>query len=362
VGTPLKHKYDTVVVGAGPAGIMAAYEASRRGDVLLVDASELPRDKSCGGMLHEITQEFIERFGKVPDSIIRSPRHVHFRYHDWDRGIRKVTTLRFVNVDRAGFDDWLLKTIVPPEVEVVESCAVESFVQDADGVVVTLKTSEGPTTVSCENLIGADGGRSQVRRALGIGAVTTYVTLQDYVELDGDIEPFFDCIYMRTIGDGFAYTYVVPKGDHAAIGSVFYPKTKRPWEKQDLVIETLRKSLPQLGASVKREAAAALYMRTPGDTVPGAGRVLLAGEAGGFMSPTSGEGISYALESGSLAGLAIAKNSPAEVLDAYRVATRTLVRDIRRRLRWLPVMESPTGKYVAGFMPEGIVDRVTQGL
>jgi flavin-dependent dehydrogenase len=362
VGTPLKQEYDTVVAGAGPAGIMAAYAASRRGDVLLVDASELPRDKSCGGMLHEITQEFIERFGALPEDIIRSPRHVHFRYHDWDRGIRKVTTLRFVNVDRAGFDDWLLKTVVPPEVEVVASCAIDTFVQDDAGVTVTLKTSDGPMTVSCKNLIGADGGRSLVRRTLGIGAVTTYVTLQDYVTLDGDIEPFFDCVYMRNIGDDFAYTYVVPKGDRAAIGSVFYPKSKRPWEMQDLVIETLRKALPQLGESVKREAAAALYVRSSNDTVPGAGRVLLAGEAGGFMSPTSGEGISYALESGLQAGVAVAENAPEDALRTYRRTSSRLASDIRRRLRWLPVMESPTGKYIAGFMPESLVDRVTQGL
>jgi flavin-dependent dehydrogenase len=362
VGTPLKRKYDTVVVGAGPAGIMAAYEASRRGDVLLVDSSEFPRDKSCGGMLHEITQEFVGRFGKLPDDIIRGPRHVHFRYVDWDRGIRKATSLRFVNVDRAGFDDWLLKTIIPPDVEVAGSCTVESFEQDGDGVFVTMKTSDGPLAVSCNNLIGADGGRSAIRRGLGIGAVTTYVTLQDYVVLKDEIEPFFDCIYMRNIGDEFAYTYVVPKGDHAAIGSVFYPKSKRPWEKQDLVIETLRKSMPQLGESVKREAAAALYIRAPKDTIPGAGRVLLAGEAGGFMSPTSGEGISYALETGYQAGLAVAENDPTAALASYRRATLKVARDIRRRLRWLPVMESPTGKYVAGFMPDGLVDRVTQGL
>jgi hypothetical protein len=37
-------------------------------------------------------------------------------------------------------------------------------------------------------------------------------------------------------------------------------------------------------------------------------------------------------------------------------------RDIKRRLRWLPVMESPTGKYVAGMVPPALVDLVTQGL
>jgi len=242
------------------------------------------------------------------------------------------------------------------------SCALESFAQDADGVFVELKCADGPMAVSCNNLIGADGARSAVRRGLGIGAVTTYVTLQDYVELDGEIEPFFDCVYMRGIGDEFAYAYVVPKGDRVAIGSVFYPKTKRPYEKQEQVISLLREAMPQLGRSTKREAAAALYIRASADTVPGLGRVLLAGEAGGFMSPTSGEGISYALETGFQAGLAVAENAPDTALAAYRTATKDLHRDIRRRLRWLPVMESPVGKYVAGMVPPSLVDRVTQGL
>ena len=93
-------------------------------------------------------------------------------------------------------------------------------------------------------------------------------------------------------------------------------------------------------------------MRSADDVAPGAGRVLLAGEAGGFMSPTSGEGISYALRSGMAAGAAIGGNRPGDALDAYRlVRSREMSADIRRRLRWLPVMESPTGKYVAGFMP-----------
>jgi flavin-dependent dehydrogenase len=362
VGTPQRKHYDTVVVGAGPAGIMAAYEASQRGDVLLLDSSALPRDKSCGGMLHGITQEFLERFGTVPDDIVLAPRHVHFRYVDWDRGIRRLTSLRFVNVDRAGFDDWLLKTVVPANVEVADSCALDGFTQDADGVFVTVKATDGAADISCDNLIGTDGARSVVRRGLGVGAVSTYVTLQDYVELSDEIEPYFDCVYMRCIGEGFAYTYVVPKGDRAAIGSVFYPKTKRPYEQQDQVLDVLRAAMPQLGASVKREAAAALYIRGPGDTVPGVGRVLLAGEAGGFMSPTSGEGISYALESGSRAGLAVAHSAPGDALEAYRAATRTMHRDIKRRLRWLPVMESPTGKYVAGMVPPALVDLVTQGL
>ena len=91
---PSSERYDTIVVGAGPAGIMAALHAAERGNVLVIDASSLPRDKSCGGMLHELSLEALAPYGDVPESIVVRPRTVHFRYVDWDRGIRKPTTLR----------------------------------------------------------------------------------------------------------------------------------------------------------------------------------------------------------------------------------------------------------------------------
>ncbi len=359
---PLHASYDTIVAGVGPAGIMAAREASRRGDVLLVDACDLPRDKSCGGMLNAGSQDFLSRFDPMPEEVFLSPRHVHFRFVDWDRGIRRATSLRFLNVDRAAFDHWLLRATLPESVEVQGGCALDGFTQDSTGVTVTLGAADGPVTVRCENLVGADGCRSAVRRNLGIPATAHYVTLQDHVRLEGEIEPFFDCIYIRGIGDQHAYCYVVPKGDLAIVGSVFYPRTKRPGEKQDQVTGIMRSFMPQLGQTVRREAASALYVRAPQDVTPGAGRVLLAGEAGGFMSPTSGEGISYALRTGSLAGEAIALSRPQNALAACEGSTRDISRDIRRRLRWLPIMESRAGRYVAGFVPPAIVDRVTRGL
>ena len=353
--------YGTIVAGAGPAGVLAALGAAARGSVLLVDSSPLPRDKSCGGMLNEYAQEFLTSFGDVPESMVLSPRYVNFRYVDWDRGIRKPTELRFLNVDRMQFDEWLVG-LLPENVTLLPSTAVVGFSDGTESVSVELKSAGENRTVGCLNLVGADGARSNVRRMLGIGSVATYVTLQDFCRLDGEIEPYFDCIYMRGIGDCFAYSYVVPKGDVAIVGSVYYPKTHRPHEKQTLTLESLRAQIPQLRESVKREAWVALSVRAASDVVHGRGRVLLAGEAGGFMSPTSGEGISYALNSGMLAGQAIANHAPEEALAAYITSSAHISANIRRKLRWLPFMESSAGKYLAGFVPTPLVSKVTKGL
>jgi flavin-dependent dehydrogenase len=361
VSTTSRDRYDTIVAGAGPAGVLAALHAAKRGNVLVVDASILPREKSCGGMIHALTRDALAPYGSLPEGICLTPRTVHFRYVDWDRGIRKPTTLAFLNVDRAGFDDWLI-SLLPPAVEVVGGCRVVSLTQDEYGVDLTCKTSDETFALRSENVVGADGARSAVRRALRAGTTHTYVTLQDYVDLDGEIPPYFDCLHMRGIGEGLGYAYVVPKGDRAIVGSVFYPRTKHPWESQDRVLDTLRAAMPQLGESRKRESCAALCLRAKESIMPGRGRVLLAGEAGGFMSPTSGEGISYAVRSGIEAGRAIGGHAPDEALDAYALATSGLRADIARRLRWLPFMESPVGKYVAGLTPSAIVSRITEGL
>jgi len=361
VALPSSETYRTVVVGAGPAGVLAALHAAEAGSVLLVEQSSLPRSKSCGGMLHHHTLRTLSEYGDVPRSIVVEPEHVNFRYHDWDRDIRRATSLEFLNVDRAGFDAWLL-SLLPESVEVVAGCALKDLAQTESGVSALLKSGEEGVSVSCENLVGADGARSQVRRSLGVASTATYVTLQDFVRLSGPLEPYFDCIYLRDIGDAFGYAYVVPKGEVAIVGSVFYPKTKRPGEKHDAVLAVLRKALPALGESVAREAAAALSVRSVDDVVPGAGRVLLAGEAGGFMSPTSGEGISYAVNSGRAAGRALAAGDASGALEAYTHGVAPIASNIARKLRWLPFMESRAGKYLAGFVPTPIVSKVTEGL
>ncbi len=355
----ISSEYDTVVVGAGPAGIMAALGAARRGQVLLLEASPLPRDKSCGGMLHHYSQDLLATIAPVPDAIVCSPKYVHFRYVDWDRDIRRPTSVRFLNVDRRGFDDWLL-WLLPDNVEVAGSSPVTDFTQDDQGVLVTIKRYGAEEQIRCQNLIGADGARSAVRRTLGEGSVSTYITLQDFCRLEAAIEPYFDCVYMRGIGDCYAYSYIIPKDDLAIIGSVYYPKTKRPHEKQDLTMGILRESMPQLGETVKREAATALHLRAVSDIVPGRGRVLLAGEAGGFMSPTSGEGISYALNSGVAAGEAVAAATPTEALEAYRDSVEDIAANIRRKLRLLPLLESSWGKYFARYVPSSLVSKFTE--
>ena len=91
--------------------------------------------------------------------------------------------------------------------------------------------------------------------------------------------------------------------------------------------------------------------------------MLLAGEAGGIMSPSSGEGISFAMNSGKLAGLAIAtqgkhRGDGTEVLEAYRASLKPIKGNIRRRLLYFPLLNSHFGKVLGSVAPNFVVDKV----
>ncbi len=359
--------YTTVVVGAGPSGVMAAYEASRAGDVLLIDALCRPREKSCGGMLNEYSQSFlksVEGLEEIPDEIICKPEQLTFRFVDWDRSIRKASTLHFVNVDRQGFDEWLLG-ILPDTVTIAPSTRLtEIIANDENGVAVRVGDAderEAPTiAITCDYLVGCDGPRSTVRRCLPVSQLSCYKTLQDFIPLTQEIDPYFDCLYTKSLGPTYGYGYVVPKGDYALVGSVFYPGTKGCLEAHEQAIGLYRMRYRYAEAREKREAWTAVQVKSVSDIVGGHGRVLLAGEAGGIMSPSSGEGISFALNSGKLAGEAVeaALHEGSDALDTYRASLKPIKRNISRRLRYRPVLDSDWGKWIAGKMPLSIVDAV----
>ncbi len=372
-----KQHYTTLVVGAGPAGAMCAAEAAAKGPVLLVDAFSLPREKSCGGMLNEYAQAFLhERFGQIDACLLSDPQRIDFRFFDWDRDIRKATTLHFVNADRKAFDDWLLHTL-PDTVEVRQATRLVSLSQTSEGVEAVLRAADdanaAPVHVTCDYLVGCDGPRSTVRRCLPVPQVALYRTLQDYLPLEKPLEPFFDCVYARGLGDAYGYGYVIPKGKLAIVGSVFYPGARRVHEVHERALEMYRSFYPYRLQAERREAWTAAQVKNSDDIACGHKRVLLAGEAGGLFSPSSGEGISFALNSGVRAGKAIAAAregatvlgtrthaswDESDALRLYRASMQPIVANIKRRLRYFPVLDSDWGKDLARFAPDALVDFV----
>lgn len=349
----------TLVIGSGPSGFSAAYYAAQRGPVLLIDSFILPRDKSCGGMIHPLSQRLIEEIAPIPRNLLLDPPEVYFRYNDLDSNVIKNTSLRFLNVDRAPFDEWLLSKL-PGTVSVYDQTRYIAHRETTSGLQVDVLHKNKLHTIECSFLVGADGARSKVRKNLGLPDFQRYVTLQDYCLTEGPIEPAFDCFWFEEIPE-FGVGYIIPKNERTLVGLCYYPGTKRAHELQDHAMARLR-SLYPIGPTIKREAWIAPKHTSLKDLSPGVGRVLLTGEAGGYISPTSGEGISWALDSGKQAGLSIAQCTNDNALDLYRDRVAHLEKMIAHRLRMFPLMNSKWGKKVARFFPERYLSHMTQNL
>lgn len=371
----LADRYDVVVVGAGPAGIMAAVESARTCErVLLVEAGDLPREKSCGGMLNAYTRRALEPYGGVPEEMVLDPRWIDFRYFHLDHGVRKRTDVRFLNVDRVQFDEWLL-SLLPEQVDVAPRVRLSDLSQTPLGVTVTLCDAatggvRAQRCVEAAYVVAGDGPRATVRERLGIRPFDRYITVQEYVRIEpGTLEPVFDCICSRRFPREYGIGYIMPKGDVAIIGSIFYPGTRDCEAKHEAVLRELGELYPyRLGESVSRECWMAAHLRRPADLVAGQGRVLLAGEAGGFLSCTSGEGISFALNSGIKAGRAIAEAVSAgslvatEALERYERALKPMKRNLAIRMGMFPFMNNDACKTLACVVPTKIVSKATEHL
>ncbi|HID07357.1 MAG TPA: hypothetical protein EYP10_09440 [Armatimonadetes bacterium] len=169
-------------------------------------------------------------------------------------------------------------------------------------------------------LVGADGVFSAVRSRLFPRAkFETVAVLQELWEARGDFGDYF-YMFLRG-GVSPAYAYVMPKGGLLLIG------VGAPPESLEVSMEKFRRWLAgefafEPESLVRREAWAV----PSGTVVCGKGRVILAGDAGGFCKPFVGEGIRLAVESGAAAAEAVrrAEKGGREVVSVYAELTAPL--------------------------------------
>lgn len=351
--------YDVVIAGAGPAGCMTACHLDASFSVLLIDSLPLPRDKSCGGALNPYSWNFIQKFDP-PESLLVDPKIVNFRYVDWDRRIYRPTALEFRNVLRYEFDAWLL-SLLPANVKVSDKTSLKGFRPDSQVIKVRLARGEKSITVRAKYLVDACGANSKTRVRLKGLEKEYYRTIQYWVETTSALEPFFDCILMDRVIQGHAYSYIMPKGNLALVGSVFYPKSRGVFKKHDIILEILNQRLKAFGPVVKKEAGKALKINRSKEIFLGERNVLVAGEAAGFISPTSGEGVSYALNSGMLCAESI-NGANGDALSVYARKSRELTKNLKRKMNKFAILEKPSSRLLLSLVPPSIISRATMKL
>lgn len=338
---------DVVVVGAGPAGALAARQIAREGaSVLLLDRAVFPRWKVCGACLSAGALEVLASvgLGGLPDALGAVPLRT-LVLSARARSIR-LPLVGARALSRAAFDDALVEAAREQGVEFWSATKARLGAAhddhrvlrvERDGVEVEVRAGVVLDATGLGGaLVAADAPAASVAAGSRIGLGATFDDPRYPVRV-GDLH----MVVGRT---GYVGIVRVESGvlNVAAAVDPGALQGTRP----DRVIANILSSChlePLRGDPVTEWRGTPLLTRSPGDL--GAERLFRLGDAAGYVEPFTGEGMCWALGSArAVAPLAAAGAARWDVslLEAWRGYHSAAVREARRLCRVLtPALRLP---------------------
>ncbi|WP_030955023.1 FAD-dependent oxidoreductase [Streptomyces sp. NRRL S-481] len=337
---------DVLVVGAGPTGLALGIDLARRGvAALVVERAEALFPGSRGKGIQPRTMEVFDDLGVI--GAIRAaggPYPVGTIWQDGRRtGEHRMFDPADASEDSPYAEPWMVPQWRTQEIllarleELGGSVAfrreVVGLTQDADGVRAEFASGE---PVTARYAVAADGGRSSVRRLLGIGmrgeTVDPSPTLVADVRISGLDRDNWHIFPPGGDGDGFlAICPLAGTEDFQLVAQ--FPDGTAP----DLSLEGVRKVV---AARSHLAPEAVTELRWASDFRPRAalaarfrsGRVFLAGDAAHVHSPAGGQGLNTSVQDAYNLGWklgAVLRDGAAEaLLDTYEEERRPIAADM----------------------------------
>ncbi len=286
--------YDVIIVGAGPAGNVAALRLSSKGyRVAVLDWRYDIGDKLCTGI---VGTECSEAFPIPSELIYRQANSATFISpygKEYDVGSNGDQALV---VDRVAYINDIAETAMSAGATYHLGHRVSAVEVDDASVRVRVRTSNNSTSFSAKMLVLSSGFGTPLLRMAGLkdGKDSDFMMgAQTEVEIDNvsDTEVY--------VGDQIApeaFGWVVPLDESRAHVGVM---SRQPLNGH---LEKFRVQLKSRG-KIRDEISAPRRWGIPLKPVPRtyADRTLVAGDAAGFAKPTTGGGIYYAMLSGQMA-------------------------------------------------------------
>ncbi|MFJ2055644.1 geranylgeranyl reductase family protein [Streptomyces sp. NPDC087908] len=312
--------WDVVVVGAGPGGASAAYAAAVAGRrVLLLEKSELPRYKTCGGGIIGPSRDCLPPGFELP---LQDRVHaVTFSLDGRFARTRRSRKMLFGLINRPEFDAQLVEHAQKAGAELRTGVTVTRVEQHGPAVpdrrTVAVVLADGETVLA-RAVVGADGSASRIGAHVGVKLGQVDLGLEAEIPVPPSVAEDWKGRVLIDWGPmPGSYGWVFPKGDTLTVGVISArgegAATKRYME--DFVA--------RLGlAGFEPTISSGHLTRCRTDDSPlSRGRVLVCGDAAGLLEPWTREGISYALRSGRLAGeWAVRVAEANDAVDARRQA------------------------------------------